>query len=280
MEFKKIMKLIYFIVLFQFSYCFSKMINIPKNPFVYDLGVKIVKSKTRNDSLTICCHGYGHNNQIVDVVKSFNAIKGNLVGFNFPDYNIKSDADHSKCSYGTINEILPLLFLLKFYICEQKFSKVNLYGFSAGGGAIINALGILNKNLYESELKNIGILEQQRKQILNVLQKGIIILDCPLKSVNEIIAFRGESKELKALAANFNANKLNPIDNIDLLSGLKLNIILNLQNPDDVLSNRDDALFTDKLKKTNKGKTQLIFSSDIGHTSYHPKLWDYYKKYY
>ena len=41
-----------------------------ENPFKYNLDVKIVSGKKKSDNVTICCHGYGHNNQIVDVVNS------------------------------------------------------------------------------------------------------------------------------------------------------------------------------------------------------------------
>lgn len=128
-----------------------------ENPFSYNLGVKIISSKNNNTDVTICCHGYGHNNQIVDVVNSFNVIPGNLISFNFPDYNITPAIDHKKASYGTINEILPLLYLLKRCVIDLKLSKINLYGFSAGGAAIINTLAALNQTTHDSQLEKISI---------------------------------------------------------------------------------------------------------------------------
>lgn len=88
-----------------------------KNPFSYDLGLRVIKDKKNPHQMTICCHGYGHNNEIVDVVDSFDAIKGNLVGFNFPDYTITDTDDHHASTFGTIEEILPLAYIIHHYTC-------------------------------------------------------------------------------------------------------------------------------------------------------------------
>ena len=48
---------------FSFSFCPKKIF---KNPFSYDIGLKVISSKTKSAQMTICCHGYGHNNKIVD----------------------------------------------------------------------------------------------------------------------------------------------------------------------------------------------------------------------
>lgn len=256
----------------------STVIKVPKkHPFSYDLGVKLVCSKAPSNSVTICCHGYGHNNQIVDTVSSFGTISGNLVGFNFPDYNITGDRDHRDSKFGSIDEILPLLFLIKYYACDLKLPAVNLYGFSAGAGAIVNALAVLNKQSYLLRLSEIGITQKQITCMINALEKGHIILDCPLKSVDEIIAFRGTSPELEAMRANYARNNMNPVEVLPQLAGLNLNIILNFQASDDVLSNRDNSIFIERLRKANSGITEVIIGSDGGHNSYHTSLWDAYK---
>ncbi len=262
-----------------YSFAQEPLLTFPsRHRFFYDLGIKVIPSKSSSTAVTICCHGYGHNNQIVDVINSYNVFTENLIGFNFPDYNIKSTADHREVAYGTIDEILPLLYILKYCVCDLQISKINLYGFSAGGAAIINALGVLNNSYHDRMLEEIGIFVEEKKRILNIIEQGYIILDCPLKSIGEIIAFRGNSPELKILAENYSNNVMNPIYSVYLLSGMKLNIMLHFQDPDEILSNRDDALFISRLIQINKGLTIVTTGSDRGHVGYHSALWSEYKK--
>ncbi len=248
------------------------------NPFSYDLGIKIIPSKIKNADVTICCHGYGHNNQIVDVVHSFNIIPGILIGFNFPDYNITPAIDHTKAAYGTIKEILPLLYILKRCVHDLQLKKINLYGFSAGAGAIINALAALNQTRFDTELHTIGITQAIKKEIINALEKGLIILDCPLKSCEEIIDLRGKSPEFEILASNYKKNSMRQIDSLQFLAGLQLNILLHFQKPDQILGNRDDTLFIERLQKANKGTTTVVVGFDGGHNTMHRTLWNAYKK--
>ncbi len=247
------------------------------HPFDYNLGLKVVNGKNTSE-ITVCCHGYGASNTIVDAIKSYKVIDHTLIGFNFPDYNITDAQDHSKISYGSIREILPLLYVLKYSIDEFNPSKINLYGFSAGGGAVINALGILNTYSYKGELQSIGITENIAKTIINRLQQGIIILECPLKSIQEIIDFRGKTKNMCQMAESFNKNKMNPLDAIGLLKDLDLTILAYLETPDEVLGNRDDALLIKQLEQINNGKTVVVTGSAGGHCGYHPRLWNSYKK--
>lgn len=251
--------------------------KLPKNPFSYDLGVRVVPSKKVHDIVTICCHGYGHNNHIVDFVSSSGLPLGALVGFNFPDHDINAQDDHKNIAYGTPQEILPLLYLLNYYACDVKIPVINLYGFSAGGSAIINALSFLVHHIHDAELAKLGITQEHKKKILHAVQKGLVILDCPLKSVEEIIASRGKSPELEIMQRNFVANKQDPITVLPTLHNLNFTIILYFEKPDNVIGNRDDDLFVARLRQANKGKTIYLNGSYGGHATYHKKLWDYIK---
>lgn len=107
---------------------------LQQNPFQYDLGVKIVPSKKERSGVMICCHGYGHSNDIVNSLRSY-PISDHLIGFNFPDYGITDESDHTKSTFGSIDELLPLIYILKRCVVDLHISSINLYGFSAGGGA-------------------------------------------------------------------------------------------------------------------------------------------------
>jgi len=111
--------------------------------------------------------------------------------------------DYSKATFGTIKELLPAFYILKKHVLDKKQEAVDLYGFSAGGGAIVNLLSILNSDRYIKELKQIGIGRNEKIKLLNAIQKGIVILDVPLKSIEEIIEARGNTKEFEFLANNY-----------------------------------------------------------------------------
>lgn len=247
-------------------------------PFTYNLGIKIIPAKKTDAPVTICCHGYGHNNQIVQAVYSAHALPTHLVGFNFPDYNITDAVDHTKSTFGTINELLPLLYILKRCVVDFGLNTINLYGFSAGGGAVVNTLATLNQSTYDTELATVGITPAIKKQIIKALEQGIIILDCPVKSISEIIELRGKSAILTILDARYTQNNMQPINALHQLTGLKLNILLYFQNPDEILGNRDDQLFAQRLQKANLGTTTIVIGNNGGHNTYHASLWDRYKK--
>ncbi|HVX01229.1 MAG TPA: hypothetical protein VHA52_12465, partial [Candidatus Babeliaceae bacterium] len=47
----------------------DRLVTLTKpHPFSHDLGVKVIPSEMHDSDVTICCHGYGHNHHIVDVV--------------------------------------------------------------------------------------------------------------------------------------------------------------------------------------------------------------------
>jgi hypothetical protein len=248
------------------------------SPFSYDLGIKLIPSKQRDADTTVCCHGYGSSNEIVKAVSSFNTIPDHVVGFNFPDYKcIAKNYDPRMSAFGTINEILPLLYVIRCCVIDAGLTKLNLYGFSAGGGAIINALAVLNRSTYDSQLTMIGIQEEEKRKIISALEGGIIVLDCPLKSIDEIMSLRGKTAEFTILAERYIKNNMRPVDELHFLKGLKLTILVHFQSPDEILSNRDDNLFIDRLRHANRGITEVVIGNDGGHNAYHPSLWYNYR---
>ncbi len=219
---------------------------------------------------------------MVDGLASYNVIKDHLVGFNFPDYGIDDNGpyDPAKSTFGSIDELLPLLYLIKLCVVDLDRSSVNLYGKSAGAGAIVNALGVLNTSTYDEQLAAIGITTKDKKQMIKAIERGLVILNCPLKSIEEISALRGSTPEFEILAKRYAQNNMRPIDALEKLQGLQLHVLLHFQDPDEITGNRDDALFIERLRKVNKGTTDVVIGSDGGHNVYHKTLWDYYKKHY
>lgn len=274
--------LIYLLMIISNIYPISKseLQNLLKqnHPFSYDLGIKVMPGKQTNSGVTVCCHGYGSSCQIGEVVHSFKAIPDHIVSFNFPDYDcIRRKMTVEQTVFGKPEEIMPVLYLLKTLVIDGGVDTVSLYGFSAGGGAIINVLSFLNQTNHDHALKKIGIDAEGKKKIIAALKKGIIILDCPLKSMDEIMHFR-PGNDMNILAQRYRDNNMRPIDSIALLKGLDLTILVHFQNPDEMIGNADDALFIERLKNTNAGKTYSVIASEGGHNTYHKSLWNEYKK--
>jgi hypothetical protein len=270
-----VLKHIAFILLLSL-FSFSNQSSLPTHPFGYDL--RLCSIPGTNSRTMICFHGMGGNYQIAQILKNLDLIDATVVGFNFPDHDLQEE-DLPRATFGTIAELLPAFYVLKSYILDQGLESIDLYGFSAGGGALINLIAILNTSEYDIHLQRMGIGSQEKKTLLNAIQKGIVILDAPLKSIEEIIDLRGTSPGLNKLAQNYQANHLRPIDSLKRLEGLSLNIMVYFQNPDEILFNRDDDLFIERLKKANaQGITSVIIGQDGSHNDIHLSLWHFYRQ--
>lgn len=267
---KKLIVILFFLPLMSFG-------QFSDSPFDYDL--QAFSLPGNNERVMLCLHGYGDNYKIALSLKEQSCIEATLISFNFPEYDIKQGRkyDPQKASFGTIDELLPALYVLKQTVLDQGLDAIDLYGKSAGGGALVNVIGVLNSSTYDANLKKIGIGKEEKKRLLSAIQKGVVILDTPLKSVEEIIDFRGSTEELEILAKNYRDNGLRPIDSLKLLDGLSLDILLHFQEKDEVISNRDDEIYIERLKAYQPtGKVTVIIGNDGGHMAPHLSLWRYY----
>jgi hypothetical protein len=247
-------------------------------PFDYALNTKLSVSSDDSSDLTILMHGFGGDHTIINLVRMQLQDKDHLVSFNFPDHWIVDDSyNPHKTTFGSIKELLPAIYIIKKCVVDADINKINLYGFSSGGGALVNVLAVLNSSLFFDEIAALGISKKDIKQMLAAIQSGRVILDCPLKSIKEVIDFRGSDPKLKVLEKRYRTNNLNPIDSLDDLLGLSLNLIVHFQTKDEILSNRDDIKFIDKLVLANQyGRTIVFFGNDGGHNSDHDTLWSTY----
>ena len=266
---KHLLLLLYFLPLF----CFGDLSN---HPFKHNLHHTVIPGK--NERTMICMHGYSGNYQIAKMVKSVRMVDATIVSFNFPDHRMLEELDDfSKATFGTISELLPALFVIKHYVIDEGLQAVDLYGYSAGGGALVNVLATLNQTKFDKELATIGIGPEEKQKMMSAIQNGIVILDTPFKSAEEIIDARGSSPALEICGKNYRDSDLRPIDSLKRLKGLSLDVILHFQDPDEVIFNRDDALYIERLKQANKkGTTSVIISSDSGHRFPHLTLWSFY----
>jgi hypothetical protein len=271
-------KLNYLKMLLGGIFCLSSPLSGEKNhPFNYDLHLTTIPGT--NSKVMIVMHGMGSDYHLTHTIKEITRTNDTLIGFNFPDHGTILGEDLSKVSFGTVDELLPALFVMKNTVIDKGYEQIHLYGFSAGGGVIINLLEALNSNTYDSQLRSIGIGQKEKKQINDALQKGVIILDAPLKSIEEIIAYRGGTRELSHVAQHYRDNKMEPIETLNRLNHLSYEIIVYFEKPDEILSNRDDNLFFERLKKANsKGNSILLVDHTQGHNGAHMAIWRTYSK--
>lgn len=261
-----------------FFLCISCLLGA-SNPsaFNYDLNVSSISGS--NSRTLICMHGFGMNSQMAQSIKELNVTESTLITFNFPEYDFKKRnlSSPRKVSAGSIRELLPVLHVLKCQVVDEKKETIDLYGFSAGGGALINMLAVLNSDRFDEELKKIGIGPEQKQQILSAVQKGVILLDSPLKSMDEVMSHRGFSFRLWYLSHRYKKNQMRPLNALEGLKGLSLNVILYFQHPDEMLSNRDDGLYAEKLLEVNElGTTTVLIGDEGGHFASHGALWQEY----
>lgn len=254
----------------------SEVLLSSKSPFNYDLQITIVPGATQNENVLVCFHGSDGDCNIANVLKTYPGICEHLVSFNLPDHGNDTN-DPRKTSFGSFNELLPAIYILKKLTLDGGINTISLYGFSAGGGVAVNLIALLRGSRYEEELKIIGVSSDDRIRILSAIQNGNVILDSPLKSMDEIIDFVGPSNYLDYLASRYRCNNFRPIDSLKSFQGLSLNVLLYFSNPDEILSNRDDLIFAKRLQYYNaKGNTYVITANEGGHSGYHASLWKAY----
>ena len=248
-----------------------------EHPFDYDL--HLFSLSGNHQRTMICFHGYGDSYQIAKTLKDLYRPKATLVSFNFPEHDLEQEEkyDPKTASFGTIDELLPALYVMKKIVLDQNLESIDLYGFSAGGGALVNAIAVLNTTIYDAELKRIGIGAKEKKRLLSAIQRGIVVLDAPLKSIEEIMDFRGVTEEFEILAKKYRDHDLRPIDSLRMLKGLSLTILLHFQKNDEILSNRDDQIYIKRLKTIQKeGIVNVIIADEGGHMEPHHSLWKEY----
>lgn len=248
------------------------------NLFGYNPDYELVPTQSPQGNLiTISAHGYGSNKKTGLNLAKYAPLSGHVLTLNLPDHDYRGSNDH-QLTHGSIHELLPFFYALKTAI-NAGADHVNLYGFSAGGGVIINVLAALNSTTYDVDLQRIGIDNMLKEEMIRAIEKGIVMLDVPLKSMEEIIAGRGSSKELEFVANKYSKNNLRPIDSLTKLEGLKLRVLIYFEKPDDILFNTEDTVYTERLKQANhKGSTRVLFGTNGGHNSWHKELWAAYKE--
>ena len=107
--------------------------------------------------------------------------------FHFPDAGL------TKPFLQSVNRVWPMARYRTSTLCfknllQAGFKRIDLFGYSRGGATTLNTIAVLNNPQYQPQLHAMGIDEDTRKGILDMIQQGCITLDSPLKDVYSAVA--------------------------------------------------------------------------------------------
>lgn len=133
------------------------------------------------NSVTLYLHGFQSNKRFC--LRS-NLFQTPAVVFNFLDARHKGKTPLARSSFGQRADMAPALFILNAIVESNLATRINLVGFSRGAATVVNLIAVLNNpDHYKPLLKFVGIDTPKAQTILALIERGIIVLDCPLKDV-------------------------------------------------------------------------------------------------
>jgi hypothetical protein len=228
---------------------------------------------------TIYFHGWGDTKNSAKLLKAFtDVLPGDLITFHFHDRGIIfPKLRHA--NLGQLPDVLSGIYVIKWAIDSLPITGVDLYGYSRGGATILNLIGVLNDDTgtYDADLAKLGIDAAERTRLLEFIQRGCIVLDCPLTDMNSAIEARMKkmtSHAIKALArvTKYQPDGLQGLSSAMKFEGLKLNILLHFQHHDTIVSNRNEAELYKRLYAINPTTTYVVLGNDGGHLHTHATL--------
>ena len=159
----------------------------------YDLAIRI-HTKTPSTpidgkSATVYAHGWGDSQLSIDYFhRNADFLPDTVVGFDFIDATFGAFLPtYKKSNFCQAKDIASLALMLAT-LNECGVEVIHLFGHSRGAGTILTTLARLARYpIHRRSFKKLGISRDQAKQILRKIERGIIILNCPLIDVQTII---------------------------------------------------------------------------------------------
>lgn len=147
-----------------------------------------VIGKHDTSDVALFCHGWGGNKYEANV---WQGIQKPIITFNFADAVPKMILKLHKSNFGQLPDVITMLYVLNQWKNVLKESgtftksRITLIGYSRGGATVVNALNVLHNRdkAHDKALKKIGITEQDRGELLQLIQQGELILHCPLTDI-------------------------------------------------------------------------------------------------
>ena len=263
--------------------CSSQEISQQKKLFGYDLAIThiIDTSATalkKPDRIKLFVHGFANNkNQALLFADRYQLLAGDFATFNLPDYAVGIPPfapQLHKSSFGQLGDILPTLYAINYLRTTLNLLAIDLYGYSRGGATIVNMLAVLcDKNgTYDRMLERLGIGYAERDEIVEMIQKGSIVLHASMTDTNEIFnrRFKGALGKIFAKMA-YDQQGLQPLKSAQSLNARhRFNVLLHFQANDENVLNYKEAELYNAFARHNPQHTYLVMGNDGGHRT-HPK---------
>ena len=221
--------------------------------FQYDLGIEYQVPADQTSSRVhrraiLYLHPWGvlalPNKRHAQLMRYYDVLPGDVITFNFPDGVWKGLVPIFNSSLGQLSDVLPAIYTLNYAVEKYKLEAVDLFGYSRGAAAAVNMLAVLNDKQgdYDKVLAQIGITSDHKTKILNVIKNGSVILNCPIIDANTTL--NSYSKPMQFLARKLMSYKedgLQALESAQLLSDLKLNVLLHFQHNDTRVTNLKES---------------------------------------
>jgi hypothetical protein len=228
---------------------------------------------------TLFLHGFGDTKHSAKLLKAFcDVLPGDIVTFQFRDHGVLiPKIRHS--NLGQLPDVLSALYTLAWMKENIKPQAIDLFGYSRGGATVVNLIAVLNDktDAYDEALATIGIDTPLRKELLTLIERGCITLNCPLTDMNVSVnsMFKNIGNHLIGLLkgiSSYDPNGLQALSSAQTFKGLHLKTLIHFQHHDTIVSNNNEALFYDRIATHNPQNTYLVLGNDGGHLHTHGTL--------
>lgn len=140
-------------------------------------------------SATIYAHDWGDSQLSIDYFhRNADYLPNTIVGFNFIDANFGAFLPtYKKSNFCQAKDIAALSTVLAA-VDISGADPIHIFGHGRGAGTIITTLSRLSRySIYRRFFKKLGISREQAKNIIKKVQRGVIVLNCPLIDMYTII---------------------------------------------------------------------------------------------
>lgn len=258
--------------------CSAELVEEQRRLFGYNLGIEYQYGCDRHYAKTprraiLYLHPWGligvPHKRSADLLKFYNVLPGDVIVFNFPDGGWRAPFPFVHTSFGQLSDVLPAIYTLAYAYDRYKLEAVDLFGYSRGGAVAINMIAVLNdkKGRYDKNLEYIGIDTEKRKQLLQLIQRGSLVLNCPLVDANATFSMYSDLiRTFFFRFTRYDAQGLQALQSTNELHDVPLKTLLHFQFNDQRVFNIKDIELYRIFKTHNPETTYLVLGNDGGHS--------------
>ncbi len=257
--------------------CPASQVRNQRKLFGYDLGIEYYQHaedrfyRPRARAI-LYLHPWGvialPNKKHMHMMKLDNVLPGDVITFNFPDGVMRGPLPSLYSSFGQLSDVLPAIYTLNYAYEVYGLHTIDVFGYSRGGAVAVNMVAVLHdkSTQYDAALAQLGITAGRRKELLAAIERGSIVLDCPLIDGNETL--KNYAKPVQFIArtmTNYKSDGLQALQSARSLSGLKLHVLLHFQYNDTRIGNEHEAALYNAFAQHNPEHTYLLLADEGGH---------------